>query len=89
MEFPLDVLQVGSTVKTATVRELRNHYTSVMKWIEAVGAGGKIGTRIVRSGRSLTARRSMPEMALAGENHGNATLVCGGDDLRSLTLPPG
>ena len=39
-------------MKTATVRELRNHYTSVMKWIEAgeevkISKRGKIIARLV------------------------------------------
>jgi antitoxin (DNA-binding transcriptional repressor) of toxin-antitoxin stability system len=39
-------------MKTATVRELRNHYTSVMKWIEAgeevkISKRGKVIARLV------------------------------------------
>ncbi len=39
-------------MKTATVRELRNHYTSVMKWIEAgeevkISRRGKVIARLV------------------------------------------
>ncbi len=39
-------------MKTASVRELRNHYTSVMKWIEAgeevkISKRGKIIARLV------------------------------------------
>ena len=39
-------------MKTATVRELHNHYTSVMKWIDAgevvrISKNGKIIARLV------------------------------------------
>jgi antitoxin (DNA-binding transcriptional repressor) of toxin-antitoxin stability system len=39
-------------MKTATVRELRNHYTTVMKWIEAgeevkISKRGKVIARLV------------------------------------------
>ena len=47
-----DVLYFCSTMKTASVRELRNHYTTVMKWIEAgeevkISKRGKIIARLV------------------------------------------
>ena len=42
-------------MKTATVRELRNHYASVMKWIESgeevkISRRGKIIARLVPEG---------------------------------------
>jgi antitoxin (DNA-binding transcriptional repressor) of toxin-antitoxin stability system len=43
-------------MKTATVRELRNHYTTVMKWIEA-------GEEVKISKRGKVIARLVPEKA--------------------------
>lgn len=50
------MLHKCSTMKTATVRELRNHYSGLMKWIEA---GEEI--RITRRGKPIA--RLVPEPA--------------------------
>ena len=43
-----------STMKTATVRELRNRYTTVLKWIEA-------GEEVAISKRGVVIARLVPE----------------------------
>jgi prevent-host-death family protein len=48
-------------MKTATVRELRNHYAGLMKWIEA---GEEI--RITRRGKAIA--RLVPEPETAGRD---------------------
>jgi prevent-host-death family protein len=47
-----DVLHICSTMKTATVRDLRNNYSSVLRWVEAgeevaISRRGKIVARLV------------------------------------------
>ena len=48
------VLQLWSTMKTATVRDLRNRYTSLLRWL---GAGEKIV--ITQRGKAIA--RLIPE----------------------------
>jgi prevent-host-death family protein len=44
-----------STKKTATVRDLRNHYTGILKWIRA-------GENVQISQRGKAVARLVPEM---------------------------
>ena len=55
-DFKLDMLQYCSTMKMATVRELRNRYSELMKWIEA-------GEEITISRRGRIIARLVPESA--------------------------
>ena len=50
------VLQICSTMKTATVRELRNHYTQLLKWLDA-------GEEIKITRRGIVIARLVPENA--------------------------
>lgn len=52
--MPRQVLPIRSTMRTATVRDLRNHYTSLLAWI---GAGEEI--LITRRGKPVA--RLIPE----------------------------
>jgi prevent-host-death family protein len=47
-------LHLGSTMRTATVRELRNQYLSVLSWVEA-------GEEVVISRRGRAIARLVPE----------------------------
>jgi antitoxin (DNA-binding transcriptional repressor) of toxin-antitoxin stability system len=47
-------LHLCSTMKTATVRELRNRYTTVLKWIDA-------GEQVAISKRGVIIARLVPE----------------------------
>jgi len=50
------VLQIWSIMKTATVRDLRNRYTSLLQWIGA-------GEEIVITQRGKAVARLIPEQA--------------------------
>jgi len=50
----LERLQICSTMKHATVRDLRNHYTKLLAWIDA-------GEEIAVSRRGVVIARLVPE----------------------------
>jgi prevent-host-death family protein len=62
LDFASEVLHLCSTMKTATVRDLRNRYTALLAWVEA---GQEI--RITRRGRTVARlipeRTQMPRVA--------------------------
>ena len=49
------VLHICSTMKTATVRDLRNHYTGILRWI----ASGEV-VQIIQRGKPVA--RLVPEI---------------------------
>ena len=50
------VRQLWSTMKTATVRDLRNRYTSVLRWVSA-------GEEVLITQRGIVIARLSPETA--------------------------
>jgi antitoxin (DNA-binding transcriptional repressor) of toxin-antitoxin stability system len=56
VDLPQNVLHNWSTMKTATVRDLRNRYTSLLSWIGA-------GEEIIITQRGKAVARLIPERA--------------------------
>jgi antitoxin (DNA-binding transcriptional repressor) of toxin-antitoxin stability system len=73
VDAEIDVLYFRSTVKIASVRELRNHYSKLLSWIEAgeeiaISRRGRVVARLVPEKLSATGKVDWTESAAVRRN---------------------